>query len=84
MRTEDYYKDQQLKNARIRSMVDYIMGVLFFLIGLFFLSYGWFGITIMEKEHDSLDYLLAFVFGFYGIWRIYRGYKRVKNEESVQ
>ena len=76
MRTEEFHEKHRKKTARVRSVVDYTMGILLFLIGLFFLTYGWLGITIREKEHGSLDYLIGFVFSLYGLWRIYRGYKK--------
>lgn len=56
--------------------MDYIMGVLFSLFGIFFLSYNALGIDLMGRKPSSLDYWIGGLFLLYGAWRIYRGYKK--------
>lgn len=73
---EQYQEQERKRTARVRSVMDYIMGFILFLVGCFFLSYGWFGIEIMGKKHSMLDYVIGALFIVYGIWRMYRGYKK--------
>jgi len=73
---EDYQEVHRRKVARVRSFMDYIMGVVFFLVGVFFLTYHLFGIELFKYKHSSIDYLIGGLFVLYGIWRIYRGYKK--------
>ena len=73
---EQYQEEQRKKTARVRAVMDFVMGALLFFIGLFFLTYGYFGIEIRGKEHSSLDFVIGGLFIAYGIWRIYRGYKK--------
>ena len=73
---EDYQEQHRKRVARIRSGMDYVMGALLFFIGVFFISYGFFDYKLLGREHDTLDYLIGGLFVLYGIWRIYRGYKK--------
>jgi hypothetical protein len=67
---EDYQEQQRKRTARIRSFMDFTMGGLFIAIGIVLLSYqvG----TLGEINRKGLGIL----FILYGIWRIYRGYKK--------
>jgi hypothetical protein len=67
---EDYQGEQRKKTARIRSFMDFTMGGLFIVIGIALLIYqvG----TLGELNRKGLGVL----FILYGIWRIYRGYKK--------
>lgn len=73
---EQYQEEQRRKTARIRSIVDYVMGSLLFLLGLFFLIYGFLGWKMMGREHNDLDYVIGGLFVVYGVWRVYRGIKK--------
>lgn len=73
---EDFHEEQRKKTARVRSFMDYAMGILLTVAGVFFLVYGQFGIKIQQREHNGLDYLIGILFIAYGSWRIYRGYKK--------
>lgn len=73
---EEFQEQQRKRTARMRSITDFTMGAVLFLVGIFFLTYGFFGIKIRGKEHSVLDYFIGGMFAFYGIWRIYRGYKK--------
>lgn len=57
-------------------MMDYIMGTVFFLIGVYFLVYKEFGLTLLDRKPSNIDYLIGLLFVSYGSWRIYRGYKK--------
>jgi hypothetical protein len=73
---EDYQELHRKRISRMRSLMDYSMGIILSLIGLFFLFYGQMDITLMGRKHNNMDYLIGGLFLVYGIWRIYRGYKK--------
>ncbi len=60
-------------SARLRSLYDYTMGVLWMAVGIFFLFQKKFGYDLQFNS------LLTGIFGvsslLYGLFRIYRGYK---------
>ncbi|MBL7747485.1 MAG: hypothetical protein JNM19_08685 [Chitinophagaceae bacterium] len=60
-------------------MMDYVMGFIIFLIGLFFLFRSKLGdIPINEKlgQPDLLEKMFGGLCLLYGTWRIYRGYQK--------
>ncbi len=67
---EDFQEQQRKKTIRIRSFMDFTMGGLFIAIGIALLLYqvG----TLGEINRRGLGIL----FILYGIWRIFRGYKK--------
>lgn len=73
---EQYQEEQRKKTARVRSVMDFAMGTILLLVGIFFLVYGFWDIKVMGRAHQPLDYLIGALFSAYGIWRIYRGYKK--------
>jgi hypothetical protein len=73
---EDYQEQQRKRITRMRSTMDFTMGALLLLIGLYFLTYQKLGINIFRKNPSDIDYLIGGLFVLYGIWRIYRGYKK--------
>ena len=73
---EDYEKRKRKQVSTMRSIMDYGMGILFFIIGI---------ILVFEKQLNiqfgsNVDPVLQKLFGglclLYGAWRIYRGYKK--------
>jgi len=71
------FQEQQIKRAtRMRSLKDTAVGVLWILIGIFFLVYRYFNINLFRTKPSMLDYLIGGLFILYGGWRIYRGYKK--------
>ena len=73
---EEFQEQQRKRLIRTRSIMDWTMGIIFFLAGIFFLVYQHIGIRIMDREPGTTDYLIGGLFVLYGIWRIYRGYKK--------
>ena len=73
---EDYQEEQRRRTTRMRSTMDYIRGIILFLIGLYFLIYQKLGINLFRREPATIDYFIGGMFVLYGIWRIYRGYKK--------
>lgn len=73
---EDYQEKQVKQRTRMMSMMNYIMGAVFFLIGVYFLIYEKMGWPLLEREPSSIDYFIGLLFILYGAWRMYRGYKK--------
>lgn len=73
---EEYEKQRRKEVSNMRSVMDYGMGLLFFLIGLYFLTYAKLGLNIFPRRPSPVDYLIGLLFVAYGVWRIYRGYKK--------
>ena len=73
---EEFQEEHRRQLARNRSIMDWIMGVILFLAGVFFIGYRFAGIKIMDREPGNIDYLIGGLFILYGAWRMYRGYKK--------
>ena len=73
---EDFQEEQRKKVTRVRSMMDFVMGGLIILIGLYFLLYDIFKINVFNRQPSVLDKIIGAVFILYGVWRIYRGNKK--------
>lgn len=73
---EEYEQKRQRQVSRMRSIMDYMMGFVFFLIGVYFLIYEKFGWNVFNRKPSPLDYFIGILFILYGGWRIYRGYKK--------
>ena len=56
--------------------MDYSMGAILFLIGVFFISYRYIGIKLPMSNPSNIDFVIGGLFMLYGSWRIYRGYKK--------
>ena len=73
---EDYQREQQKKAAQMRSVLDFTMGGLLVIFGIYFLVYSRLGINFFNRKPSPIDYFLGALFVLYGSWRIYRGYKK--------
>ncbi|HUC83308.1 MAG TPA: hypothetical protein VMR70_20525 [Flavisolibacter sp.] len=74
---EDFQDKQRQQASKMRSVMDYVMGAVFFLIGVYFFTYQALGIKmILNREPSNIDYIIGGLFVLYGSWRIYRGYKK--------
>ena len=73
---EDFQEKQRQQGTRMRSVMDYTMGIVFFFLGLFFITYRRFGIRIMDRDPSLIDFVIGGLFVVYGSWRFYRGYKK--------
>jgi small neutral amino acid transporter SnatA (MarC family) len=73
---EEYQEEQRKKVARMRSLMDFVMGALIALIGLYFLLYEKLGINVFNRQPSAIDKVIGGVFIVYGAWRMYRGYKK--------
>ena len=74
---EEYQKQRERQVGKVRSVTNLVMGILFFVLGIFFLVYESLGITdLMGRKPSGLDKIIGILFITYGIWRMYRGYKK--------
>lgn len=73
---EDYEIKRRRQVTRMRSTMDIIMGILFVLIGIYFLVYERMDWNVFGRDPSSIDYAIASLFILYGGWRLYRGYKK--------
>ncbi|HEV7621614.1 MAG TPA: hypothetical protein VGO09_07775 [Flavisolibacter sp.] len=73
---EEYQEKQNKQSSRIRSFMDYTMGIILLLVGIYFLVYNKLGVNLFRQAPSNMDYVIGGLFMVYGIWRIYRGYKK--------
>lgn len=74
---EEYEKKRKKHVALMKSLLDYGMGLILLLAGLFFAFRGKFQISFNERfPPDSLDMIFGIICIIYGSWRIYRGYQK--------
>ena len=75
---EEYEKKKRKQLALMKSVMDYGMGLIFIMIGLFFFFRNKIHTSINDylRSPDTLDKILGVIFLIYGSWRIYRGYQK--------
>ena len=75
---EEYEKKKRKQLALMKSLVDYGMGLIFIMIGLFFFFRNRIHTSVNDylRAPDALDKILGVIFLIYGSWRIYRGYQK--------
>ncbi|MFM6925471.1 MAG: hypothetical protein ACKOU7_08215 [Ferruginibacter sp.] len=61
---------------RMRSIMDYGMGVLWMAMGVFMIFIKKFNAELAEKYDDNTFKIFGAVCIIYGLFRIYRGYKK--------
>ncbi len=67
---EDFQEQQRKRTERVRSIMDLTMGSLFILAGALLLIYKVGNLADLNRK------ALGGLFILYGIWRLYRGYKK--------
>ena len=74
---EEYEKKKRKQIILMKSMMDYGIGALILLAGLFFFFRGRFDISFNESfPPNTMDKIFGTICVFYGAWRIYRGYQK--------
>jgi len=74
---EEYEKKKRKQISLMRSLLDYGMGLVIVLAGLFFLFRHKFKLSFNESfPPNDIDKIFGAVCLIYGSWRIYRGYKK--------
>jgi sulfite exporter TauE/SafE len=80
MALEEFEKEQLNERdkgyIRMRSMMDYGMGVMWMAMGVFMLFIKKFSLELAEKYDSSAFKIFGVVCMVYGLFRIYRGYKK--------
>jgi hypothetical protein len=74
---EEYEKKKKQQVSLMRSLLDYGMGIIITLVGIFFFFRDQFDLPLNKSyPPDGKDKLLGVIFVIYGVWRTYRGYKK--------
>lgn len=73
---EEYEKKKRRQISFMRSILDYGMGVIFILFGLFFLFSEKFNFHFGDTSATAFEKIFGGMCVLYGAWRIYRGYKK--------
>jgi hypothetical protein len=74
---DEYEKKKKKQVSSMRSILDYGMGILVLMLGIFFFFRDKMDIGFNKKfPPDNIDKIFGAICVIYGIWRIYRGYKK--------
>jgi succinate-acetate transporter protein len=73
---EEYENKREKQVVQMRTITNYGMGIFFFCFGVFFLTYEYFDINLLGRKPSPLDKVIGVLFIVYGVWRLYRGYKK--------
>ena len=73
---EEYENKKKKQVSQMKSIMDYGMGILMILVGLFFLFHQALNINIGDSSSSLLEKFFGVMCLLYGGWRIYRGYKK--------
>jgi hypothetical protein len=77
MMFDEYEKKKRKQISLMRSLLDYGMGLLILLAGLFFFFRSYFNLALNQKfPPNDIDKIFGAICLLYGCWRIYRGYKK--------
>ncbi|GAA4336509.1 hypothetical protein [Flaviaesturariibacter amylovorans] len=74
--TEQYEERRRQQLGRARSLMNYVMGTVFCAFGAFFVYVYLTKTKIIGRPSTVLDLVIGLLVVGYGIWRIYRGYKK--------
>jgi hypothetical protein len=74
---EEYEKKRKKQVSFMKSILDYGMGLVIILLGCLFMFRNKLNLSINEKyPPDQMDKILGVICVLYGVWRLYRGYKK--------
>jgi len=74
---EEYEKQKRKQIGSMRALMDYAIGVLITVAGIFFLVRDKFKLQFNESfPPNYMDKIFGVICILYGSWRIYRGYKK--------
>lgn len=75
---EEYERKKRKQIATMRSLLDYGMGFIILVAGLFFFFRSQFGNIALNERFppDNIDKIFGGFCILYGGWRIYRGYQK--------
>jgi len=74
---EEYEKRKRRQVSRMRSILDYGIGSVILLTGIFFVIRERLKLPLNERfPPNAIDYIFGGICIMYGAWRIYRGYQQ--------
>ncbi|MES1217886.1 MAG: hypothetical protein ABUT20_20440 [Bacteroidota bacterium] len=73
---EEYENKKRKQVSQMRSVMDYGMGVLMLVAGVFFLFHKELNVSFGNDSSTLMDKFFGGLCLLYGCWRIYRGYKK--------
>jgi hypothetical protein len=73
---EEYENKKKKQISQMKSIMDYGMGIVMILVGLYFLFHQALNINIGDSSSSLLEKFFGVMCLLYGSWRIYRGYKK--------
>lgn len=74
---QNWEEQKRKKSANFHSLYDFVMGILWVGLGIFFLFNKNWDISFMKSD-PIIDVLFGSVGIAYGLFRLYRGYQRKK------
>jgi len=74
---DEYESKKRKQISFMKSLLDYGMGLIILLAGLFFFFRDKFQLSFNEKfPPNDTDKIFGVICMLYGCWRLYRGYKK--------
>lgn len=73
---EEYENKKKKQVSQMKSIMDYGMGILMLVAGIFFLFHDKLKIPMGNGAPTLLDKFFGGLCLLYGAWRVYRGYKK--------
>jgi amino acid transporter len=74
---EEYENKRRKQVSFMRSVLDYGMGLLFIILGVMIFLRDKLNLDAGERfKIDVPNKVIGVVFALYGLWRIYKGYKK--------
>jgi len=73
---EEYENKRRKQVSFMRSLMDYTMGVVIIGLGILLFFHDKMKIGINDRFSPNMVKLLGVIFVLYGVWRIYRGFKK--------
>ena len=73
---EDFQEAERKRITKTKSILDWVRGIFFFIVGVFFIVYSLGDMKILNREPGELDVAIGSLFIIYGVWRMYKGYKK--------
>jgi hypothetical protein len=74
---DEYEKKKRKQVSRMKSILDYGIGSVIFIFGVFFLIRDHFNLAVNDSfPPNAIDKIFGVICVVYGAWRIYRGYQK--------